>query len=200
MSDTSSTNEHLFRELKANPRAFLAMALVVVAAVLALNVEGRVWWCPAGDLAPWAWNIWSQHNSQHIVDPYSFTHILHGVGEFWLIYLVLRRWPLAWRLLVSVMIASTWEVAENASFMIERYRTETISFDYFGDSIINSISDILCCAGGFLIAYKLGFWKSVAFFLATEAILIVWIRDSLLINILMLIYPIEAIKHWQTGG
>ena len=200
MTEMIRTNEHLFYALKANPGAWLAMAFVVTASVVALNIEGRVWWCQAGDLVPWAWDIWSPHNSQHIVDPYSFTHILHGVGEFWLIMLVFRRWPLAWRLFISVLIASTWEVSENASFMIQRYRTETISLDYFGDSIINSISDILCCACGFLIAYKLRFWKSVAFFLATEAVLIVWIRDSLLINIVMLIYPIEAIKHWQMGG
>ena len=200
MPDIANTDDGLIDQLKANPRAWMAMAMVVATAVVILNIEGRVWWCPAGDLVPWSWDIWSRHNSQHIVDPYSFTHILHGVGEFWLIYLVCRRWPLAWRLLISVSIASTWEVAENASFMIQRYRTETISLDYFGDSIVNSISDILCCATGFLIAYKLRFWKSVAFFLVTEAVLLVWIRDSLLLNIFMLVYPVEAIKVWQLSG
>jgi hypothetical protein len=101
---------------------------------------------------------------------------------------------------MAVAIEAIWEVAENSAFVIERYRAETISLDYFGDSIINSLSDILCCATGFVIAYRLKFWKSLALFLATEVILIAWIRDSLLINIVMLVHPIEAIKQWQMAG
>lgn len=177
----------------------LCLIVIVVSAVL-LVWQGRVWWCQAGDYSPWAWDIWTTHNSQHIIDPYAFTHVLHGILEFWLIGLVFKRMPLAWRLLLAVIIESTWEVAENSSFIIERYRTVTLSLDYFGDSIINSLADIFCCATGFAIAYKLKFWKSLALFLATEAILIVWIRDSLVINIIMLIYPIEALKVWQMGG
>ena len=177
--------------------AILATAFV---AVITLRFEGRVWWCQAGDFSPWAWDIWSTHNSQHLIDPYSFTHILHGVLEFWLIGLIFRRMPLAWRLLLAVVVESSWEIAENSSYIINRYREETISLDYFGDSVINSLSDILFCATGFMIAYKLRFWRSLVLFVATEAILIVTIRDSLLINILMLIYPIDAIKHWQMGG
>ena len=179
---------------------WIAIAFVVVAAVIALNIEGRVWWCRAGDYSPWSWDIWSTHNSQHIVDPYSFTHVLHGILEFWLIGLVFARLPLAWRLFIAIVIESAWEVAENSNYIIQRYREETISLDYFGDSIINSVADIICCATGFVIAHKLRFWRSLALFLATEAILIVWIRDSLVINIIMLIYPIEAIKHWQMGS
>ncbi len=123
-----------------------------------------------------------------------------AVLEFWLITLVFRRVPLAWRLFISVAIACTWEVAENSSFIIERYRAETISLSYFGDSVINSIADILCCACGFLLARRLRFWRSLLLFLATEVVLVFWIRDSLIINIIMLIWPIEAIKHWQLGG
>jgi len=153
---------------------WFAIAFVIAVAVTVLNIEGRVWWCQAADLVPWSWDIWSMHNSQHLVDPYSFTHILHGVLEFWIIGLIFRR--------------------------IQRYREATISLDYFGDSIINSMSDIFCCATGFVIAYKLGFWRSLVLFIATETILIFWIHDSLLINILMLVYPIEVVKHWQMGG
>ena len=173
------------------------MFLLVAIAVVLLNIEGRVWWCPAGDYLPWSWDIWSRHNSQHLVDPYSFTHILHGVLEFWLLSLFFPQLKPVWRLFLAVLIESTWEVAENSRYMIERYRTETISLDYFGDSIINSLSDIVCCATGFAVAYKLRFWKSLALFLVTEAVLVLWIHDSLLINIIMLIYPIEALKHWQ---
>jgi uncharacterized protein DUF2585 len=176
---------------------WIAILAAVATAVVVLNLEGRVWWCQAGDYVPWSWDIWSKHNSQHLVDPYSFTHILHGVLEFWLIGLVFSRLPIVWRLLIAVLIESCWEVAENSSFVINRYREATISLDYFGDSIINSISDIICCATGFVIAYKLGFWRSLAFFILTEVILIFWIHDSLIINIIMLIYPIESLKHWQ---
>lgn len=179
---------------------WLLMLCAFAVAVIVENFEGRVWWCQAGDYLPWSWDIWSRHNSQHLVDQYSFTHILHGLLEFWLIGLVFRRVPLAWRLLIAVMIESTWEIAENSSYVIERYRTATISLDYFGDSIINSLSDITACATGFVIAYKLRFWRSLALFVVTEIVLIFWIHDSLLINIIMLIYPVEAIKAWQMAG
>jgi len=179
---------------------WIVMGLVISFAMVVLNIEGRVWWCQAGDLVPWSWDIWSTHNSQHLLDPYSFTHVLHGVLEFWIIGLIFRRMPLAWRLLIAVTVESSWEIAENSSYVIQRYREATISLDYFGDSIINSMSDIFCCASGFVIAYKLGFWRSLALFIVTETILIFWIHDSLLINILMLVYPIEAVKHWQMGG
>jgi len=180
-------------------KPLLACLAVVFITIVMLNFQGRVWWCQAGDYMPWSWDIWTSHNSQHVMDPYSFTHILHGVLEFWLIGLVFRKMPLAWRLVLAVLIESSWEVAENSSYIINRYREETISLDYFGDSIINSLADIVCCATGFVIAYKLRFWKSVALFVLTEAILILTIRDSLVINIIMLLYPVEAIKLWQIG-
>lgn len=181
-------------------KPLIACASLMVVAALFLWTQGRVWWCQVGDIVPWSWDIWTPHNSQHVLDPYAFTHILHGILEFWLIGLVFRKMPMAWRLVLAVAIEGTWEVVENSAYVIERYRTVTLSLDYFGDSIINSLSDMVCCATGFVIAYKLRFWKSLALFVATEAILIVWIRDSLIINIIMLIYPIEAIKVWQMGG
>src|SRR6476620_3367061 len=142
----------------------IAAICVAAAAAFLLAAQGRVWWCQAGDWSPWSWQINSQHNSQHIIDAYSFTHVLHGILEFWLIGLVFRRVRLAWRLVVAVGIEASWEVIENSSYVIERYRAATISFDYFGDSIVNSLSDITCCAIGFSIAYKLKFWKSLALF------------------------------------
>lgn len=191
---------HLFRsETPHGYLPWLTVACILTAAIITLNLQGRVWWCQVGDYVPWSWDIWASHNSQHVIDPYSFTHVLHGVLEFWLIGLVFRRMPLAWRFVLAVFIESTWEVAENTSYVINRYREATISLDYFGDSIINSIADIVCCATGFVIAYKLRFWRSLILFTATEVALIMWVRDSLLINILMLIYPVEAIKHWQIG-
>src|SRR5437868_6900890 len=130
--------------------------------------EGRLWWCPAGDYSSWSFDVWSQHNSQHLVDPYSFTHILHGILEFWFLGLIFGRVPVAWRLFMAVAIEGSWEIIENTNYVINRYREATISLDYFGDSIVNSMSDITCCALGFLVAYNLRFWKSLALFLTTE--------------------------------
>lgn len=193
--DGSNKEHGIFKPLP------LALSFLTIAvAVVILHWQGRVVWCQIGDYSPWSWDIWSPHTSQHIIDPYSFTHVFHGVIEFWLIGLVFRKVPIAWRLLIAVMIESSWEILENSTFIIQRYRESTISLDYFGDSIINSIADILFCAVGFVIAYKLRFWRSLALFIITEIVLIIAIRDSLIINIIMLVYPIDAIKQWQLGG
>ena len=184
----------------ADKKPYNAMAVLIAVAVMILRLQGRVWWCQAGDYTPWSWEIWSTHNSQHFIDPYSFTHILHGVVEFWLIGLLLPRLSLAWRFFIAVFIESTWEVVENTSYVIQRYREATMSLDYFGDSVINSVADIFCCALGFWIAWKLRFWKSLALFILTELILVLTIRDSLIINVIMLLWPIEAIKAWQVGA
>ena len=176
-----------------------AICIAVLAAII-LATQGRVLWCQAGDDVPWSFDIWSTHNSQHLLDPYSFTHMLHGVAEFWILFVLFGNVPVRWRLLIAIGIEACWEIAENSSFVIERYRAATISLDYFGDSILNSMSDIVFCATGFVVASKLRFWRSLALFIATEAVLILTIHDSLLINILMLLYPIDAVKHWQMGG
>jgi hypothetical protein len=182
-----------------NSAAAITNLAILLAAVVSLLLLGRVWWCEAGDYWPWSWEVLSRHNSQHVIDPYSFTHILHGILEFWLIGLVFRKLPLAWRFVLAIFIESTWEVLENTNYIIDRYREATISLDYYGDSIINSFFDILCCGVGFAIAYKVRLWWSLAVFVIAEVVLLFWIRDSLLLNILMLIYPLEGVKSWQTG-
>src|SRR3982750_3395867 len=121
-------------------RTRIAIGGIMFFAAMFLASQGRVWWCQAGDYIPWSWNIWSTHNSQHLIDPYSFTHILHGIIEFWVLSLLFGRVPLRWRLVMAVAIECTWELVENSPFMIEHYRADTISLDYFGDSIINSLS------------------------------------------------------------
>ena len=197
VSETLTSKEE--ESWTGDKKPYYAIAVLIAAAVVILRLQGRVWWCQAGDYTPWSWEIWSTHNSQHFIDPYSFTHILHGVVEFWLLGLLLPRLSLGWRFFIAVFIESTWEVVENTSYVIQRYREATMSLDYFGDSVINSAADILCCALGFWIAWKLRFWKSLVLFIATEIILILTIRDSLIINVIMLLWPIEAIKNWQVG-
>jgi hypothetical protein len=187
-------NDNLFER-----RTMILIVMIVVAATVMLAIQGRVVWCESGDLWPWSWATMSRHNSQHVLDAYSFTHILHGMLEFWLIGLVFRRVPLAWRFVIAIFIESTWEVVENTDYVINRYREATISLDYFGDSIINSLADIVFCGVGFVISRALGFWKSLAVFVATETVLLFTIRDSLILNIIMLVYPLDAIKKWQGG-
>lgn len=178
----------------------LAMMVSIVGMVIALYWQGRVWWCKVGDLSPWSSDIWSTHNSQHFFDPYTFTHILHGVLYFWIINLIFKELPLRWKFFLVILVECLWELLENSNFVIERYRAATISLDYFGDSILNSLSDVLSCAFGAFLAYKLKFWRSLIYFAATEILLLFLIRDNLTLNIIMLIYPIEAIKHWQMGA
>jgi uncharacterized membrane protein YjdF len=145
----------------------------------------------------WAGNTKSSDNSQHIFDPYSFTHVLHGFVFYALLALVVPRLAVAWRLALALTIEAIWEVIENSPAVIERYRQATLALGYEGDTIVNSLADILCCGIGFMLARRLGFRRSLAVFIATEVTLILWIRDSLILNVVMLLFPIEAIKKWQ---
>lgn len=178
---------------------WLVLVALLILSVLQLRHQGRIWWCACGQ--PWLWsgNIWSAHNSQHLFDPYSFTHILHGVLFCGLLGWVLPRLPIAWRFCLAVFFEALWEVVENTELIIGRYRASTASLDYQGDSIANSLGDIVSFAVGFALARRLGLWKSIVFFFLTEGILFVWIKDGLLLNVLMLLYPIDAIRRWQIG-
>lgn len=176
---------------------WLLMLGVIALTVFQLFYQGRGWWCRDDSYTLWSGAVLSRHNSQHLFDPYSFTHILHGVLYFWIATLVFRRMPLVWRLFLAILVECGWEILENSNMVIERYRAVTISLDYFGDSVANSLGDVLSCALGFLIARKIKLWWSLAFFVVVELILLFWIHDSLLLNIIMLIYPIEAVKSWQ---
>ena len=177
----------------------LAMVSCVSLMVIALDWQGRVWWCKQGDLWPWSSDIWTAHNSQHFFDPYTFTHILHGVLYFWIINFIFKEVPLGWKFFIVILVECLWELLENSNLIIERYRAVTISLDYFGDSILNSLSDVLSCTFGAFLAYRLKFRRSLFYFVLTEILLLFWIRDNLTLNIIMLIYPVEAIKQWQIG-
>ncbi len=188
---------------EARLRHFLPAVLVLAVLALALiqlRNQGRTWWCSCHQFFPWAGDIWSSHNSQHLFDPYAFTHVLHGFAFCWLLTLAVPRISTTWRLAVATLLEAAWEVFENTEFVIQRYREETAALGYNGDSVFNSFGDILTCIAGFMIAQRLGFKRSVIVFIATELVLILWIRDSLLLEILMLIYPIESLKAWQMGG
>jgi hypothetical protein len=145
----------------------------------------------------WSGNTCSSDNSQHFLDPYSFTHVLHGFMFFWLITWLARRLKSNWQLTLAVAVEGLWEVFENTNFIIDRYRSTTAALGYTGDTVVNSFGDILCCLVGFMIARRLGLRRSLIVFAVLELVLIVWIKDSLLLEILMLVFPVDAIKALQ---
>lgn len=228
MSESPSTPRHPWWPIG------VALAFAVTSAVV-LTQMGRVVWCAQGDLTPWSFDIWSAHNSQHLLDPYTFTHILHGVMFYGILAFLFsagaKRKAFLWRvlpftkapavadapwfrmailalgerhlrvrLMIAMVLESIWEVVENSQWIIDKYREATISLDYNGDSVMNSLADIGACIGGFMLAASLPVWGSLTFFIVVEVFLAWWIKDSLILNIIMLTYPIEAIKQWQSGG
>jgi Protein of unknown function (DUF2585) len=164
-----------------------------------LRGQGRLWWCACGRLRLWTSDAWSQHTSQHLLDPYSFTHVLHGVVLCGLLAWCCARLRPGWRFVLALALEALWEVLENSEFVIRRYREATAALGYQGDTIANSLGDIVCCGVGFLVARRLGLRRSLLLFVLLEIGLLIWIRDSLVLEVLMLLYPVEAIKAWQVG-
>ena len=175
----------------------VAIGLVLLLVVVSLRAEGRVFLCTCGHFAFWTSDTCSSNTSQQLLDPYSFTHVLHGFLFFWLIALLFRRLTVTWQVSLALLLEGAWEIFENTRFVIDKYRTETAALGYTGDTIVNSFGDLMCALAGFMIARKLGLRRSLIVFVLVEIFLIVWIRDSLLLQILMLVHPVEAIKLWQ---
>ena len=180
----------------------LATALAIGAVLLAM---GREPICRCGDVKLWHGAVQSAENSQHIADWYSFSHVIHGVLFYFFAHVLWRRWklfggrPAAWALPIAVAFEAFWELLENSPMIIDRYRAVTVSFDYYGDSVLNSLSDIGFMALGFWLASRLPVWASVALALAFELFTLAMIRDNLTLNILMLVWPLDAVRTWQAG-
>lgn len=190
MSSTTKTDRTRLLQI-------VGTAVVLLLMVVLLRAHGRLLICACGQVEIWTSDTCSSNNSQHLFDPYSLTHVLHGLLFFFLIALVFRRLSRGWQLLLAVALEAAWEVFENSSFVIDRYRTATAALGYQGDTVVNSIGDLGCAVIGFLIAREIGIRRSLILFALLELVLMLWIHDTLLLQILMLIRPIEAIKSWQ---
>lgn len=187
-------------------RALVGTILALAAILAILLAMGRPPICECGTIKLWHGVVQSSENSQHITDWYSASHLIHGLLFYFFAHILWRRWglfgglPTKWALPIAVLFEGFWEILENSPVIINRYREVTISWGYSGDSILNSMSDIGWMVIGFVLASRLPVWVSVALAVALELFTLFMIRDNLTLNVLMLVWPVEAIAQWQAGG
>ena len=186
-------------------RGLIAAVIVLLMAGAILLGMGRLPICACGAVKLWWGTVQSAENSQHLSDWYSFSHVIHGLLFYGAAHLLWRRWrwlaaiPARWALAMAVALEAAWEILENSPIIIDRYRAVTVSWGYEGDSVVNSMADIGCTALGFWLAARLPVWASVALASAFELFTLWAIRDNLTLNVLMLVWPIEAVRQWQAG-
>ncbi len=187
----------------------LALFTVLTITGLIEYLIGRIPYCSCGYIQFWYGDTNGPGNSQHITDWYSFSHFIHGLLFFGITHVISRytgrkkglehRWSLGTRFVIAITLEALWELLENSPFVINRYRTATLAHDYEGDSILNSLVDIVTCGIGFICAKKIPVWMTVALIITLEVFAAYFVRDNLTLNIIMLLYPLEAVKLWQMG-
>src|SRR3989344_706773 len=178
------------------------VGMVVIMAVTG-GIEawsGRALLGPDGLFGWWDGNIWGSENSQRVADAYSFSHIIHGMIFYWFLWLVARKVPVKYRFIMALVLEAAWELLENSPIIIDRYRAATIAQGYVGDSVLNSVSDVLMAGIGFVIARYSRVWATVVLIVMMELGCLFWIRDNLTLNVVMLVYHIESLKVWQSEG
>jgi hypothetical protein len=181
-------------------RAWLLALAILAAAAGILLAMGRNPICTCGSVNLWVGERDSAQTSQMLADWYSLSHVVHGLLFYAVLWLVARRWPIEWRFLTALLVEAAWEVTENTPMVIDRYRATTAALGYTGDSVVNSLSDILMMAIGFFIARKLPLWATLVLLALLEVIPLFAIRDNLTLNVWALIAPNPALQTWQSGG
>jgi hypothetical protein len=190
-------------KLAPHGKAVLATLALVALAVAILFAMDRPPICTCGTVELWHGTVQSNGNSQHVTDWYSPSHFTHGLIMYFVAWLLWRRWqlfggkPARWALPIAVLVEAAWEVSENTPMVIDRYRAVTVSWGYSGDSIVNSAADIAWMVAGFLVATRLPAKASIGLAIALELLTLWTIRDNLTLNVIMLFWPIEAIRQWQ---
>lgn len=179
---------------------WVLMAAILAAVALIQFAIGRIWICACGYVSLWHGDVWSSGNSQHLTDWYTLSHIAHGFIFYAALRFVVPRWSVASRAVAALVLEGAWEVVENTSFIIDRYREVTASLDYHGDSIVNSFGDGVSMLLGFFLAARLPVVASIAIVIGMEALAAWMIRDNLLMNVVMLVWPLEALREWQIQG
>jgi len=187
------------KPLPMSRRTWLVALLILGAAAALLLAMGRNPICTCGTVDLWVGTRDSPKTSQMLADWYSLSHIVHGLIFYALLWLVARRLGVGPRFLIALFIEASWEVIENTPMVIDRYRATTAALGYTGDSVINSLSDILMMAFGFLLARKLPLWATIVLLVTLEVVPLFVIRDNLTLNIIALIAPNPTIQAWQAG-
>lgn len=190
----------IFNFLKKYWVGILGLILVMMITGTIEYGTGRSLLGPSGTFGWWEASVWSSENSQRVADAYTFSHIIHGMLFYAFLWLVARKLPVKYRFVLALIMEALWELFENSPFIIERYRAVTIAQGYVGDSVLNSVSDVVFAGIGFFISRFSKLWTSVFLIILMEVGCFFWVRDNLTLNIIMLIYPSEVIKTWQSEG
>ena len=186
------------KSIRISPAIWLTI-LAVLGMIATLWIMGREPICKCGFVKLWHGEVVSAENSQHLSDWYTPSHLIHGFAFYFLLWLFARRLTIGWRLLIATLVEIAWEILENTDAVIERYREVTISLDYYGDSILNSTADVAAMMVGFWMAMRLPVWLVIALTVLFEVVTMVYIRDGLALNIIMLLYPLASIAEWQAA-
>lgn len=187
-------------------KAALATIIILLAVLAILFAMGRPAICECGTVKLWHGVVQSSENSQHLADWYSPSHFTHGLIMYAAAFLLWKKWalfggkPAKWALPIAVIVEAAWEISENTEAVINRYREATISLGYAGDSIVNSMADIGWMIAGFYVAARIPWQASLLLAVFFELFTLWAIRDNLTLNIVMLFWPIEAIRQWQGMG